>query len=495
METTVSEVQTAFRSGKLTCAQLVQGYLDRIEAYDDQFASIVTVNPDALETAAEKDAQYKKDKKSVGSLHCVPILLKDNFNTADMPTTSGSEAMEGMTPAEDATTVAAMRDEGALILGKTHLHEFARGGESLSSLGGQVHNPYDLTRTPGGSSGGTGAAIAANFGLIGTGSDTGQSIRSPSSANSLVGIRPTRGLVSRHGVAPNSYTQDEIGPIARTVEDAARLLDVMVGYDSEDPITANGEEMPPNSYLDSLTKKALKGTRIGLMTNLMGDDPAVHGEVNAVVADAVKQMEALGAEVVPFEMEGFEELSAQVSTSNWEAAEAMADYLEDFGPDTPYTSLADIVATGKTAPSVQQTLEEELELLAGGGTSTPEYLQRYANRDQMRNLVLGTMADLDLDAIVYPHQKRLVVPIGESQVERNGLMSNSTGLPAVTFQGGFSAPSQTAPVGVPIGIELLGRAYSEDDLLSYAYAFEQAADVRVPPASAPALESGHPGRR
>jgi Asp-tRNA(Asn)/Glu-tRNA(Gln) amidotransferase A subunit family amidase len=268
----------------------------------------------------------------------------------------------------------------------------------------------------------------------------------------------------------------------------------MVGYDPEDPVTANGVGMTPRSYLDGLKKKALKGTRIGLMTNLMGDDPAVHGEVNAVVADAVKQMKTLGAEGIPFDMEGFEELSGQVSTDKWEAAEAMADYLGDFGPGTPYTSLADIIETGQVAPSVVQTLEAEQELFMLGGTSTPEYLQRYANRDKMRNLVLGTMADLDLDAILYPHQKRLVVPIGQSQVERNGLMSNSTGLPAVTFQGGFSAPTQTAPVGVPIGIELLGRPYSEGDLLAYAYSFEQAAEIRIPPASAPPLET-HQSRR
>ena len=172
-------------------------------------------------------------------------MLKDNFNTADMPTTAGNVSMKDSRPTADAFTVDKIRKAGALILGKTNLQEFARGGLSISSLGGQVLNPYDLTRTPGGSSGGTGVAIAANLALIGTGSDTGQSIRSPSSANNLVGIRPTRGLVSRAGVIPNSQTQDEIGPLARTVSDAALLLDVMAGYDPADPITAFGKGRTP----------------------------------------------------------------------------------------------------------------------------------------------------------------------------------------------------------------------------------------------------------
>ena len=188
-----------------------------------------------MERAAELDRQYTANPAGAGPLHCIPIILKDNFNTADMPTTGGNVAMKKSQPPTDAFVVDRIRKAGALILAKANLQEFARGGMSISSLGGQVKNPYDLSRTPGGSSGGTGASIAANFAVLGTGSDTGQSIRSPASANNLVGIRPTRGLVSRRGVIPNSLTQDEVGPIARTVTDAALLLDVMAGYDSGDP--------------------------------------------------------------------------------------------------------------------------------------------------------------------------------------------------------------------------------------------------------------------
>ena len=208
-EATIAGIHAAFASGELTCVQLVRLYLDRIAAYDRQGPSlnaIITVNPRALETAAEMDRSYRANPASAGALHCIPIILKDNFNTFDMPTSGGNVSMKTSTPPADAFTVARMRKAGALILAKANMQEFARGGMSISSLGGQVHNPYDLGRTPGGSSGGTGASIAANFAVLGTGSDTGQSIRSPASANNLVGIRATRGLVEpcrRHSQQPD----------------------------------------------------------------------------------------------------------------------------------------------------------------------------------------------------------------------------------------------------------------------------------------------------
>src|SRR5437762_2596491 len=324
-EATIAGIHAAFAAGQLTCTQLARLYLDRIEAYNlpgPALRAIITVNPKAMETAAEMDRSYRANPSGAGPLHCIPVILKDNFNTFDMPTTAGNISMKTSVPSADAFTVARIRKSGALILAKANLQEFARGGMSLSSLGGQVKNPYDLSRTPGGSSGGTGASIAANFAILGTGSDTGQSIRSPASANNLVGIRPTRGLVSRRGVIPNSLTQDEVGPIARTVTDAALLLDVMAGYDSADPITAFGRGHAPKSYTQLLNKDALKGARIGVMRNLFGTAER-HREVNAVMEAAIARMESLGAKIIRFNLAEYDALLPAMDTQPYEARTVM----------------------------------------------------------------------------------------------------------------------------------------------------------------------------
>jgi Asp-tRNA(Asn)/Glu-tRNA(Gln) amidotransferase A subunit family amidase len=376
-----------------------------------------------------------------------------------------------------------MRKAGALILAKANMQEFARGGMSISSLGGQVHNPYDLGRTPGGSSGGTGAAIAANFAVLGTGSDTGQSIRSPASANNLVGIRATRGLVSRAGVIPNSLTQDEIGPLARTVTDAARLLDVVAGYDPADPITAFGIGRRPESYTQSLRTDALKGARIGVMANLFGTAER-HAEVNRVMESVIERMAGLGATIVRFDLPEYDTLAPIVSTSQFEARTVMDRYFAALGPNAPIRSFAALVAAKTSA--VQQTLETEIAVV--DGMNSQAYKERTLNRDKLRLAVAKKMADLDLQAILYPLQKILVAPItAEDQLERNGTLSNGTGFPAVTFPGGFSSPTSSAPLGVPVGAELLGPDYSEPRLLAYAYAFEQASGFRKLPKSTPPL--------
>src|SRR5262245_51774791 len=408
-EATIAGIHGAFAAGRLTCPQLTRAYLDRIEAYNlkgPALRAIITVNPRAMDVAAEMDRQYKANRSGVGSLHCVPIILKDNFNTADMPTTAGNVGMKNSQPSADAFTVAKIRRAGALILGKANMSEFARGGMSLSTLGGQVLNPYDLTRTPGGSSGGTGAAVAANLALIGTGSDTGQSIRSPASANNLVGVRPTRGLVSRSGVVPSSETQDEVGPIARTVTDAALLLDVMAGYDAADPITAFGTGRIPKSYTHLLTKDALKGARIGVMTNLLGDADR-HREVNRLMAGVISRMESLGATVVRFTLPEYDTLAPVVATATLEARTVMDRYFSTLGPNAPVRSFAQLVAAKSSA--AQKTLEEELA--AADGMNSEDYKNRMLNRDKLQLAVAAKMADLKLNAIFYPLQRILPAPI------------------------------------------------------------------------------------
>ena len=485
-EATVAGIHDALASGQLTCVQLTKLYLDRIEAFNlkgPALHAIITVNPKALEIAAEMDRKYQENRSGAGPLHCIPIILKDNYDTFDLPTTAGNVSMKKSVPPTDAFTVDKMRKAGALILAKANLSEFARGGMSLSSLGGQVRNPYDLTRTPGGSSGGTGAAIAANFAVLGTGSDTGQSIRSPASANNLVGIRPTRGLVSRAGIIPNSQTQDEIGPITRTVTDAALLLDVMAGYDPADPITAFGNGHIPKNYAELLSKDALKDARIGVMSNMFGTQER-HRDVNKVMQGVVAKMEALGATIIRFDLPEYDTLSSVVATSRYEARIVMERYFATLGPNAPIKSFTELVAAKTSA--AQKTLEAELAV--ADGMNSQAYKDRMLNRDKLRLAVAKTMADLKLDAILYPLQQILVAPVtADEQTERNGTLSNGTGFPAVTFPGGFSAPAASAPLGVPVGAELLGLDYTEAKLLAYAYAFEQATLLRKLPASTPPL--------
>ena len=486
-EATIRGIHDAFASGTLDCVQLVEYYLRRVEAYDDQgpaLNAILTVNPRALDTARELDRLYATDGADGRPLHCIPVIVKDHFDTADMPTTGASVALAQSVPPDDAFVVRRLREAGALVLAKSNLTELALGGTTISSLGGQTRNPYDLSRTPGGSSGGTGATIAADFGLLGTGSDTGQSIRSPASAQSLVGIRASRGLVSRDGVIPISFTQDEAGPIVRTVEDAARMLDVIAGYDPADPITAFSTGKIPPSYTESLDSNGLEGARIGLVLDLVGQD-VIHEEVNTVVEHAIATMTEAGATVVRIRIPNFTDLTRDIALSGFEFKIAFNRYLASLGPAAPVGSLEEFIERGDFHPPLRRQLENYQSVR--NGLTDPEYRSRLLRREELRQAVMTVIADNELDAVLYPHQRRLVAPIGEGQLERNGVLSNSTGFPAITFPGGFSASTASAPLGVPIGIELLGPDWSEPTLIRLAYAFEQAARIRRPPTSTPPL--------
>jgi amidase len=485
-EATVSSIQSALATRKVTCVEVTQAYLNRIEAYDDKgpaLNAIITVNPRALETAREMD---RLDPAAIGRrpLHCIPVILKDNYDTADMPTTGGSVTLAKSIPAADGFVVKRLREAGAIVIAKANLMELAWSGTSVSSLGGQTLNPYDLTRTPGGSSGGTGAAIAANFGVLGTGSDTGQSIRSPASANSLVGVRPTRGLVSRAGIIPLSTTQDAAGPITRTVEDAARMLDAIAAYDPADPSTAFSAGRIPSSYQAGLTKDGLKGARIGLLVDFLGRE-MIHEPVNAIVEAAVSKMTALGATVVRVSIPSLDALTRDLSLITFEFKSGFNAYLAGLGARAPVKNLDEFIARGEFHPALRSGLLAAQKTPDLSGST--DYNQMLLRRHDLRQAVMTLIADNRLDAVLYPHQRRLVVPIGEEQVERNGVLSNSTGFPAVTFPAGFSRPSATAPVGVPVGLELLGPEWSEPLLLKLAFAFQENVRARKPPASAPAL--------
>jgi amidase len=489
METSIANIHQAIQAGTLTCHNLVQQYLDRIHAYDQEgptIDSMLYINPASLEQADAFDKDFQRTHK-LKPLGCVPIVLKDNFDTADMPTTAGAVTLKGAQPEQDAFAVKRLREAGALILGKANLQEFASGGISVSSLGGQVKNPYDLTRTPGGSSGGTGAAVAANFATAGTGSDTGGSIRSPASATSLVGLRPTRGLISRDGIVPVSFTQDTIGPMTRNVSDAARLLDVMAGYDPNDPVTALSVGNIPETYTAFL-QNGLKGARLGVLTNLFGSGPE-YDDVNRVMAKAIDALQEQGAVIVRLEDPALDTamLTAKFRLNEPEFKAALNHYLQQQGSHVPVHSLAEIIASGQYHKPTLEKFFAAAESYDDGPNSA-DYKDRRMRMDEIRIEVADLMARNRLDALVYPHQKCLVLPIGATfQKDRNGIIAALAGFPAIEVPAGFSTPTSDAPLGVPVGMELLGRAWAEPELIKLAFGFEQATHLRKPPVSTPAL--------
>jgi Asp-tRNA(Asn)/Glu-tRNA(Gln) amidotransferase A subunit family amidase len=490
-ETTIAGVQQALQTRATTCRQIVQTYLDRIAAYDHKgpaFNSILTLNPKALSDADWLDAE-RANGAAMGPLYCAPLVLKDNYNTADLPTTGGSASLAGMQPPADAFVVGRLRKAGAIILSKSNMHEFALSGTTVSSLGGQTLDAYDPTRTPGGSSGGTGVAVAANLAIAGTGSDTVNSIRSPASANAVIGIRPTKGLLSRSGIMPVSETQDAIGLIARTVTDAARLLEVMAGYDQNDPSTAWSVGNTPTGYVQFLKPYGLRGARIGLLKTMMGNGHE-HQEVNGVMAAAIAALKGGGAEVIEVDAPALDanKLNTDNDVQKYEFKALMNAYLSTI-PNAPAKSLAEIIASGKFhKPSLEKFL-----LSAEGfanGMEEPDYKERLLRNQRTRQALVSVFAEHRLDALVYPLQKRLVVPLTElNQADRNGILASVTGFPAITVPAGFSQPSATAPLGVPVGMDILGRPWSEGRLIELAYGFEQAVHARKPPTGAPPLGS------
>jgi len=485
-EATISDVHAAYKSGALTSVKLVQAYLARIRTSDQagpKLNVVIFLNPRALEEAAALDEHFRKTGKFVGPLHGIPVLLKDNVNTKDMPTTGGSLSLAGYTPSTDAAITQKLRSAGAIILAKVNLHEFAIWGETISSIQGQTLNPYDLTRTPGGSSGGTGAGVAANFAIAGIGTDTVNSIRSPASANSIVGIRPTLGLVSRAGIIPYSFTQDAAGPLARTVTDAAKMLNVLAGYDPSDPATAWSVGNTEEDYTKFLNAKGVQGKRIGVLRSFFGTAP-INSEVNTIANEAIEDLKRSGVTIVELNTPDLDsgKLTSDVSVHLYEFKPALNAYLA--AGNTPVKSLEEIIASGKFSPNIKDSITkaESLEM-------DDAYRVRLQKRAELQQRVMKIMADERLDAIVFPHQQRLVVPIGEKQVERNGVLGSVTGFPSIVVPGGFSSPTPTAALGVPVGIEFLGRPWSEKLLIEIAYGYEQATKHRRPPPAIPPLQA------
>jgi amidase len=501
MEATIPEIHAAMKAGKLTARQLTQNYLDRIAAYDKKgpdLNCIISLNPDALAEADRLDAAFKKTGKFTGAMHGISILVKDEIDTVGMTTTLGSAVFKDYRPTLDAFVVAELRKQGAIILGKSTLSEFAGGdtyGSAFPERGeafGVSRNPYDLTRTVGGSSGGSGSCLSANFSTLALGEETNASIRRPGSYNAVVSMRPSAGLVSRTGMYDGWPTETaSMGPMARTVADLARLMDVMVGYDAEDPLTALGVGHKPASYVAPLNKNGLKGARLGVLRVDLGNNSEPSSQdyknVMAVFNQSVSELKAAGAIVVdPIVVPGLPELQT-VPRERPGGDEALKLWFAR-NPTSQFHTRADVAKS----PDVDKIFPPNR---AETWKTPPRPFDKtlYANymlaRQQLQNNILKVMADNRLDAIVYRTMERSPMLIKEATtppyIANAGIPTLNTFLvyvPAITVPSGFT------PDKLPTGLTFLGRPYSDATVIALAYAYEQATHHRVPPSTTPPLE-------
>ena len=476
MERSIPELAAALDAGEVTSRELVAGYLARIDAYDQggpALNAMVVINPNAAAEADRLDAERGAGEVR-GPLHGIPVVVKDNYDTADMPTSAGAIGLATSVPPDDATQVRRLREAGAIILGKTNMHELARGITTVSSLTGQTRNPYDPTRNPGGSSGGTGAAVAASFGAVGMGSDTCGSIRIPSAHHALVGLRGTRGLASGDGIVPLSTTQDIGGPLARSVEDLAIALDATVGVDPADAVTGRSEGRIPASFRDALDPGGLLGARLAVLDELLGDT-AAERPVSTVIETAAEAMAAAGAEIVDVDETDLRALLEDASVIGLEFKSDFDAYLAAT-PNAPVRSLAELVELGLYHEVIDSGVRTSLEVET---LDTDDYRERLARRDVARAAVEALLDEHDLTALIYPTIRETARPVGQAQRGSNCALSAISGLPAITVPGGYAAD------GMPVGLEMIGREFAESDLIRLAYAFEQATGHRRPPDSTP----------
>ncbi len=479
MEKSILQLQEAMQKKAVTSRELVQIYLARIDAYDSRgprINAMVALNPRALDEAAALDRE-RTDRGPRGPLHGIPVVIKDNFDFAGLPTTAGTLAFVTLHPKDDAFQVRKLREAGAVIVGKTNLHELASGITTIGSAAGQTRNPYDLMRNPGGSSGGTGAAVAANFAAAGLGSDTCGSIRIPASHNALVGLRGSFGLASRDGVVPLSHTQDVAGPLARTITDLAILLDATVASDPADSTTSVGDGKRPKSYRAALSADALTGARIGLLASMFGTAPE-DNEAGTIVRRALDEMKKRGAEVVDVSVPGLDDLLRNSGVIDMEFKFDLDEYLATV-PDAPVKSLGEILDRGLHHTAVEASMRRRN---AAKERESEQYRRAKIKREAVRAAVVAAIEEHRLDALAYPTMRRKPALIGEPQGGSTCQLSAASGLPALAMPAGFTDD------GLPSAVELLGNAFTEPRLLALGYAFEQHESIRRPPFSTPALE-------
>jgi len=491
VEATIQDVQEAIHSGSQSCTDIIGGYLERINHYDQSTGlnAIIFTNPNALSKAAEIDTRVAAGEK-LGPLFCAPVLLKDNYDTADMPTSGGSIALKNSIPPDDAFMVRKLREADAIIIAKTNMAEWAFSPrQTISSSYGTTANAYDLERVPAGSSGGTASGIAASFGVIGMGSDTGNSIRGPSSHLALFGIRSTMGLTSRDGVIPLAFDRDIAGPMTRTVTDGVRVFDVVAGYDAADPYTEYGRDKVESDYTAFLDKNGLQGKKIGVLRALVDTEDA-DPAITKIFERSLDELRAAGAEIVdPVVIENHDD---HMNASNFcvRFRYDMHEYLKSLGDDAPIKDVLEVLETKQYSPYI----EDRLKFFGGGPTDIhpkdletpcPDYPD-HAGRQAYLVDAIRSMDAAGVDALVYPSWTNPPAHLNNAFEEYKGdnsqLVAPATGLPAVTVPMGYSDGH------LPVGLQILGRPYSEGLLIGMAYAYEQHSLHRRPPELFPELE-------
>jgi Asp-tRNA(Asn)/Glu-tRNA(Gln) amidotransferase A subunit family amidase len=495
-ELTIAQIHSALKAGRLTCRGLVGAYLRRIDAYDKKgpaINAIVVINPAARDEADTLDRRFASGGL-VGPLHCVPAIVKDNFETIGLQSAAGSLGLKGFVSTRDAFQVKRLKEAGAIVLAKSNMAEWAfTPYETVSSiLPGYTKNPYALDRVTAGSSGGTAAAVAANFGTIGLGSDTGNSIRGPASHQALVGIRSTMGLTSRGGVVPLRVLADIAGPMTRTVADAVAVLQVIAGEDSGDPITLDGSPLEPfrpagkppaiPAYSLALQRNGLRGARVGVLRQAYERD-TTDPEIVQVFTTALDAMRKAGAVIVdpaPVPLDAIKRDTSAGTCGGFKYD--INRYLAGHGDRVPVKSLAEIIKSRQFHPTVQRRLEQSQEG-SENGPDTPACKAEAEYRQQVRKAVTAVMDTMRLAAFVYPtwsNPPRLIGDLNTPHGDNSQFFSPTTGFPSIQVPMGYTREGR-----LPAGITFFGRAWDETTLIALAYSFEQHTKHRHPPASTP----------
>ena len=498
-ETTIAQIHAAMKAGRLTCATLLDQYLRRIDAYDKQgpaLNAITVINSEAKALAADLDRRYKTSGP-VGPLHCIPAIVKDNFETTGLQTAAGSLALKDFDPQRDAFQVRKLKEAGAIVLAKSNMAEWAFSPyETVNSLlPGYTRNPYALNRVTAGSSGGTAAAVAANLGAVGLGSDTGNSIRGPSSHQALAGIRSTMGLTSRGGVIPLSVLADIAGPMTRTLEDAVAVFQVIVGEDPADPFTVDDASLPaglrpagrPQTFPDyrtALQRDALKGARIGVLRQAY-ERETTDPEIVKVFTAALEDLRTAGAVIVdPVRVELGEVRRPQGSGPCAGFKHDIDAYLKTLGDRVPVKNLQEVIRSRRFHPSIESRLTRAQEGAANGLDS--EACKAEGDyRERFRAAVAQTMAANDLQAFVYPtwsNVPRLIGDLNTPHGDNSQVFSPTTGWPSINVPMGYTRQNT-----LPAGITFFGKAWDEPILIKLAYSYEQATKHRRPPTTTPPL--------